>query len=166
MKLLTTTLLALFILTGCGGGGGGSTTTPPPSSSGGSGSGGGTGSGGATGSGGGTGTVSKTGDLVTTGQFDFGSDYTLNLELAANTDGNKYFVNVCSNFNSTQPIVTDFSSCKIRGFLTDEAQSFELTLSESERDLVAQILPMYQGGVVRTLYFTATGNDQTWRLSN
>ena len=74
-------------------------------------------------------------------------------------------MNVCSKFNDTNPIITDFSSCKIRGFLTEESQSFELTLSESERDLVAQILPMYQGGEVKTVYFTATGNQQTWRLS-
>ena len=159
MKLSTILLLTLFILTGCGGGGGESSSTPPPSST-------GTGAGASAGTGGGTASVTRTVDLVTTSQFDFGSEYTLTLEFPANTNGSKYFVNVCSSYNSTHPIVTDFSSCKIRGFLTADKQTFELTLSDSERSLVAQILPMYEGGEVRLVYFTASENDATWSLSN
>ena len=152
MKRFTFTLIGL-LLTGCGGGGGGdtsspSTTTPPAQPA-------------------PVAKDKKMADLQTTKQFEFDSNYTLTLVLPSNTDSShKYFVNVCTEFGETDPIISDYSSCKIRGYLGDSSKTYELKLSDSERDLVAQIWPMYPGAEVRTVYFTATANNQTWRLSN
>lgn len=153
MKHMILTFLTL-ILAGCGGGGGSETSTPASS------------------------TQStpqpapvvkdkKMADLETTKQFEFDSNYTLTLILAANTDSShNYFVNVCTDYADTDPIIRDYSSCKIRGYLGNSSKSYDLNLSDSERDLVAQIWPMYPGATVRTLYFTATTDNQTWELSN
>jgi len=139
-------LSAISIITACGGGGGGSTettpppvvVTPPP--------------------------VTKTADLVSTTNFEFMSGYQLTIELPASKNSGRYFINVCTDYSTNEPIEVVYDSCKIRTFLESSTQTVVLTLSESERNLVAQIWPIEATAEPNTVYFNTTADNADWQI--
>lgn len=140
----------IILMSACGGGGSSSSPTPPPASV----------------------TppptstpVAKTTDLVVSPEFEFMSSYQVTVNLPANTTSGRYFVNVCTQYNDKAPIVTNYDSCKIRSFLASGVQKITLTLSESERNLVAQIWEITPSAEPKTSYFTSQGEQAEWQIS-
>ena len=143
-------LAGMFILTACGGGGGGGSDPEPPKAS----------SNTTT-----TTTINTTSDLTTTPQFEFNSDYQLQLDLLGQNSGTSIFVNVCSAFeSSSKGYEIDYASCKLRTYVGQNSQRFELTLSASETKLLAQFWRIEDGAEPVNVIWERGSNDR-WTLS-
>jgi len=149
MKRKSIILPLLLIISSCGGGGsdspevtpGGSAPPPPPP-------------------------LVKTTDLVTNSNFDFGSNYTLTVVLPVKPDNTgDYFINICTSYDPDNSVIKDYASCKVRSYLRNNSQTFELVLSESERDLIAQVWPIQQGASANSYYFKSSGVSDRWELN-
>ena len=108
----------------------------------------------------------KTSELITNAEFDLTSDLELTVNVpAAPSNSISYFINICSTYSNIDGSVTiQYDSCKLRAPLTSVQQQYNLTLSSTELQLIAQIWPIESGAKPITRYFENNTSDNNWDI--
>lgn len=153
-KSLTASLLAA-LLTACGGGGGDSKSSAPvaPAPE-------------PVATSGNNEEEEVTADLTTTPDFTFSGSYELTVVVEkAEYTGVQYYVNVCSDYEASDPMTVKYDSCMLRTHVTEADQEFVLSLSESQESLLAQVWPMENGAEPIDIIWQKGQDTATWRIS-
>lgn len=107
-----------------------------------------------------------TADLTTTPDFTFSGSYELTVVVEkAPAASVQYYVNVCSDYEATDPMTVKYESCMLRTYITDTDQEFVLSLSESQASLLAQVWPMENGAEPIDIIWQKGADSSTWRIS-
>lgn len=153
MKNLLTASLLVTLLTACGGGGDSKNSAPPAAPV-------------PIATSGNNEEQEVTADLTTTPDFTFLGSYELTVVVEkVEYAGVQYYVNVCSDYDASDPMTVKYESCMLRTYITEVDQEFVLSLSESQDSLLAQVWPMENGAKPIDIIWQKGKDTETWRIS-
>ncbi|REL28028.1 hypothetical protein DXX93_16625 [Thalassotalea euphylliae] len=114
-----------------------------------------------------------TAELISTPEFEFTGTFELNVKVAPAPAGSvQYYVNICSDFEQLEATeakpaswLVNYDSCLLRTFVTSQEQVFNLSLSESQSELIAQIWPMENGAIPVNMFWQKQSQASEWIIA-
>ncbi len=109
----------------------------------------------------------KTSDLISTPDFNFISSTNLEVVLPASPSTTvSYFISICTDFSKeNDEVIINYDSCKLRTTLTSSEQTFTLSLSTVEVELIAQIWPIEEDAQPINVHWNIAEFGNSWQIS-
>jgi len=110
--------------------------------------------------------IETTDELVSNTTFEFTSGFDLTLILPAlDSPAVLHFVNICSDYTEVEKVYTiNYDSCRLRTSFTTLKQSFILSLSAAETELIAQVWPIENNAIPINVFWSRIDNRDVWEI--
>lgn len=108
-----------------------------------------------------------TSDLISAPDFNFISSTNLEVVLPASPSTTvSYFISICTDFyKENDEVIINYDSCKLRTTLTSSEQTFTLSLSTVEVELIAQIWPIEEDAQPINVHWNIAEFGNSWQIS-
>lgn len=110
--------------------------------------------------------VKTTAELVSTPEFTFTGNFELTVVIGKQPEGSvQHYINICGDYQvSGEQYLINYDTCLLRTFMSADVQMFQLSLSESQTRLVAQVWPMENDVQPINILWFKQSNENTWYI--